>query len=248
MNKSIENQIMDLRTEVVNDIVNELRNSGRSGCEFSDMMITNKYDVGGCFPIMYLKMVRLVKNGELVADVEYDGSDVTTLSQTEITHNLMTDCLNDIYKEVRQIIGTRLKRLEELRTIVRNNGGEINFDGNFTFCGYDASDEMYECENTRLMGLSLNENGELLIDDIWDGDEYTNSERFFRDTELDRIIEYVRNQNKRKFQIRAQALVSRVIDVEAASEDEAFALAKAELERNPFNQDDVDGIDWSNWK
>ena len=240
MNKSIENQIMDLRTEVVNDIISELRNSGRLGCEFSDMMITNKYDVGGCFPIMYLKMVRLVKNGELVADVEYDGSDEATLSQTEITHNLMTDCLNDIYKEVRLIISSRLQRLEELRTIVRNNGGEINFDGNFTFCGYDASDEMYECENTRLMGLSLNENGELLIDDIWDGNEFTNSERFFRDTELDRIIEYVRNQSKQNYKVKVVA--SRTFEVMADSYEQAKELAMAELKKEPLCNADIDCI------
>ena len=240
MNKSIENQIMDLRTEVVNDIISELRNSGRAGCEFGDMMITNKYDVGGCFPIMYLKMVRLVKNGELVADVEYDGGDETTLSQTEITHNLMTDCLNDIYKEVRRIISSRLQRLEELRTIVRNNGGEINFDGNFTFCGYDASEEMYECENTRLMGLSLNENGELLIDDIWNGDEYTNSERFFRDTELDRIIEYVRNQSKQSYKIKVVA--SRTFEVMADSYEQAKELAMAELKKEPLRNADIDCI------
>jgi hypothetical protein len=204
------------------------------------MMITNKYDVGGCFPIMYLKMVRLVKNGELVADVEYDGSDETTLSQTEITHNLMTDCLNDIYKEVRRIISSRLQRLEELRTIVRNNGGKINFDGNFTFCGYDASEEMYECENTRLMGLSLNENGELLIDDIWDGNEFTNSERFFRDTELDRIIEYVRNQSKQSYKIKVVA--SRTFEVMADSYEQAKELAMAELKKEPLCNDDIDCI------
>ena len=176
----------------------------------------------------------------------YGENDIDITDGEEIMNyepNSFADILGNLKKEIRG------KKLSVLRNLIEQNGGKVQFDGSFRFCGiaYFDDGDTYEHEECYLNGISI-ENGNMIFHNTEENDPHNNEDDFISDAELDRIIEYVRNQSKHKFQIRAQALVSRVIDVEAASEDEAFALAKAELERNPFNQDDVDGIDWSNWK
>lgn len=195
--------LMIARKNIVNAIIGEIKKSGRCGCELDDLQISYTLRSNGCFPLMWLKSLRVNDKGELFGDVKYEDDEVQTIHHTDFTDCIITDCLMDIYDSVVYTISHRKERLAELREIVAKCGGEVNFDGNFTFTGDDASADMYECEETRLMGLRLVD-GKLLIDDIWDGDEYVNSERFITDREIDRITEYVRNQCDCKFEVREE--------------------------------------------
>ena len=95
------------------------------------------------------------------------------------------DILDHLRKEVRE------KKLAYIRDIVKSHNGIIEFDNKFRFTGFDGDSE---CEFVGLLSLSLKEDGKLCIEDEWQDGIYVNSENFIPDTELDRFIEYVRNQ------------------------------------------------------
>lgn len=231
-----------LRNAIVNGIVCEIENSGRAGYDMGGMLITNRVSVGGCLPLMHLNAVRIDKKGGLLAEVDIEGEIApTTFCEREIKENLMTDCLQDIYNEVVNKINYRLKKMDELRLIVKQNGGEINFDGDFRFRGNDFDDCMHDCEDVKLFGLSINGEGEVIIDNMWQGDAYDNGLNFIADCEIDRFIDYVKNQTAKKFTIRMNA--SREFEVMATDREKAIELAKAELEKEPLYEGDIDG--WS---
>ena len=175
----------------------------------------------------------------------YGAEDIDITDGEEVFNyepNSFADILGNLKAEIRG------KKLSVLRNLIEQNGGKMQFDGNFRYVGYDPEVCIDECEDTLLMGFDINNEGKLIVDNIWQGGEYSNTEDYLTDAELDRIIDYVKNQSVRTFQIHAQALVGRVIDVQAASYEDAVELAKKELELHPFTKEDIDGIDWSEWK
>ena len=98
------------------------------------------------------------------------------------------------------------------------------------------------------MGLSIDCDGEISIDDIWEGDEYCNTENFIPDDELDRIIAYVESKTKRKFVIRVSGSFSRTFDIEASSYEEALEFAKTEWKEDaPLCPADSNGEDWEDY-
>ena len=99
------------------------------------------------------------------------------------------DILQHLYDE-------RSSRLKELRGIVKRNGGEINFDGNYKFIGQikDGNNLEYFDDNT-LYGLSLVDD-KLVIDDSWEGNEYTNYDDYLSLIELDKVLKYVTSNLK----------------------------------------------------
>lgn len=133
----------------------------------------------------------------------------------------------------------RNQKLEELRKLIHQYG-RMEFKGDFSFCGDDWSGVEGYCNDTKLMGLSLDSEDKVVVSDVWQGDRYTNSERFIPDFELDRIIEYVKNQmSKQKWHIRVTA--SRTFEVIAANYEEALSLAEQEYDKEPINSGDIDG-------
>jgi len=155
------------------------------------------------------------------------------------------DILDHLKKEVRE------KKLSHLREIVKKHGGEILFDGDFRFTGDSngrGGENIDPCNDTRLMGLSIDCDGMINIDDIWEGGEYCNSENFIPDDELDRIIAYVESQVKRRFVIRVSGSYSRTFDIEASSYEEALEFAKTEWKEDaPLCPDDSNGEDWEDY-
>jgi len=95
------------------------------------------------------------------------------------------DILEHLQKEIRE------KKLATIRSIIKENGNRIEFDNKFRFTGFDGDSE---CEFVGLLALYLDGEGKLNIEDEWQDGLYTNSENFIPDSELDRFIEYVRNQ------------------------------------------------------
>lgn len=154
------------------------------------------------------------------------------------------DILDHLKKDIRE------KKLSHLREIVKKHGGEILFDGDFRFTGDSngrGGENIDPCNDTRLMGLSIDCDGKINIDDIWEGDEYCNSENFIPDDELDRIIAYVESKTKRKFVVRVSGSYSRTFDIEASTYEEALAEAKKDWGINPLCFDDSNGEDWEDY-
>ena len=138
------------------------------------------------------------------------------------------DILQHLYDE-------RSSRLKELRGIVKRNGGEINFDGNFKFIGQikDGSDLKYFDDNT-LYGLSLVED-KLVIDDSWEGDEFTNYDDYLSLIELDKVLKYVNSSVKEvRIKFSADVYIKGMNMAEIRDKFETMALfdANADVEFN----------------
>lgn len=233
------NPVKALKENIVMDIYNTLKESGREGCEFDDFRFTNDYECGGCFPNGTLHALRLGNSGELFAEVDFDGDEME-IGRGDII-DMVADSLMHLLATLRGHIALRNQQMAELRELVKSVGGKISFDGNFVFTGDDASRDMYECYDTKLMGLTLKDDGKLEIADNWDGSDYTNSERFIPNGELDRILDYVKAEiKKRKFTIKASKGMSRTFEIVADSYESALAIAKAEMEKEPWHDGDID--------
>ena len=143
------------------------------------------------------------------------------------------DILGNLKAEIRG------KKLSVLRNLIEQNGGKMSFDGLFRFCGIAHFDDgsTFEHEECYLNGISI-ENGNMIFHNTEENDPHNNEDNFISDAELDRIIEYVRKQSVRKFEIKVVA--SRIIEVQAASYDDAVKLAKQELADNPLTDADID--------
>ncbi len=186
--------------------------------------------------------IEVVKEDEQMVRVHYQSEgygaeDIDITDGQEIFNyepNSFADILGNLKAEIRG------KKLSVLRNLIEQNGGKMQFDGNFRYVGYDPKVCIDECENTLLMGFDIDNEGKLIVDNIWHGNEYNNTEDCLTDAELDRIIEYVRNQSVRKFEIKVFA--SRIFEVQAASYEDAVKLAKKMLSEEPLNEGDID--DW----
>ncbi len=134
-----------------------------------------------------------------------------------------------------------------LREIVKTVGGSIDFDGEFKFNCCDAEDGKSDISHSKLVGLRFNENGKLLVETIWceDNDNYDYGEGCISLEEVDRIIDYVRNKTELKFEIKATEIFSRVFEITATDYDAAVEKVKLMLEKEPFNSEDSDGIQFT---
>lgn len=134
--------------------------------------------------------------------------------------------------------------LEEIARLVTHYGGLIEFPGDFEFVGDDGDSFACFCEGNKLNSM-LMINGTLHIQDTFEGEKFDNSANYLPDFELARILEYVKKQVSKKFTIRASAVFSRDIEVEAESYEEAVEKAKAELKANPWEEGDNNGTQFN---
>lgn len=147
------------------------------------------------------------------------------------------DILDHLKKEVRE------KKLSHLREIVKKNEGSVDFDGTFDFIIHNGGDD-YICQ---LTALRIAKDGRLEVDDICDGDKFTNPEEELSDKDLDKLIAYVESKTKQKFVVRVSGSFSRTFDIEAFSYEEALAEAKKDWENNPLYYGDSNGEDWEDY-
>lgn len=147
------------------------------------------------------------------------------------------DILDHLQKDIRE------KKLSHLREIVKSHKGSIDFDGTFDFIIHNCGDD-YICQ---LTALRIAKDGKLEVDDICDGDKFTNPEEELSDKDLDKLIAYVESKTKRKFVVRVSGSFSRTFEVEANNFDEALAEAKKDWEVRPLYFEDSNGEDWEDW-
>lgn len=148
------------------------------------------------------------------------------------------DILDHLKKDIRE------KKLSHLREIVKKHEGSVDFDGTFDFIIHNGDDD-YICQ---LTALRIAKDGRLEVDDICDGDKFTNPEEELSDKDLDKLIDYVESKTKRKFVVRVSGSFSRTFEIEANNFDEALAEAKKEWEINPLYFGDSNGENWDEIK
>lgn len=148
------------------------------------------------------------------------------------------DILDHLKKDIRE------KKLSHLREIVKKQEGSVDFDGTFDFIIHNSGDD-YICQ---LTALRIAKDGSLEIDDICDGDKFTNPEEELSDKDLDKLIAYVESKTKRKFVIRVSGSFSRTFDIEASTYEEALEFAKTEWKEDaPLCPDDSNGENWEDY-
>ena len=179
---------------VKNDILNEIRNILGYGC---------KHDFTQTFFVHYVEGETATTEECTAVETDNDGMVIFHVNnvaletekiegETVFTYDpeSFLDILDNLKKEVRE------KKLTVLRDLIIMNGGKISFNGSFTFSGCSEGDNVADCEDTKLLGLEYQQNdGRMIILDDWQGQVYNNSAKYIPDSELDRIIEYVRNNS-----------------------------------------------------
>ena len=148
------------------------------------------------------------------------------------------DILDHLKKDIRE------KKLSHLREIVKKHEGSVDFDGTFDFIIHNGDDD-YICQ---LTALRIAKDGRLEVDDICDGDKFTNPEEELSDKDLDKLIDYVESKTKQKFVVRVSGSFSRTFEIEANNFDEALAEAKKDWEINPLYFEDSNGENWEEIK
>ena len=167
----------------------------------------------------------------------YGADDIDITDGEEIFNyepNSFADILGNLKSEIRG------KKLSVLRELIERAGGKVRFDGTFQFIGIAHFDDgdTFEHEECYLNGISI-ENGNLIYHNTEDNTPHNNEDDFICDTELDRIIDYVRNQTEKEYTIKVFA--SRTWVIKAASYEDALAQAKADFAENPLYDGDIDG-------
>ena len=144
------------------------------------------------------------------------------------------DILDHLKKDLRE------KKLATLRTLVKDNGNSIDFDGTFDFIIINGGEE-YVCQ---LSGLRMTDSGKLQIEDICDGERFANLEEEIADKSIEQVINYVKSKVQTTFEVHVAERRSRIIEVTASSWDEAKEKAKEILKEKPFNEEDSDGFEY----
>lgn len=171
-------------------------------------------------------------------DGERDCEPVTDEAIYQYDDDSFVAILSHLKKEIRE------KKLSHLRDIVAKSGNKISFDGYFWYKP-SLDGEVYD---TKLIGLSLNSERVLAIENITKGEIFSDSENTIPDDELDRIIDYVESHTKRKFVVRVSGSYSRTFEIEAANFEEALEFAKTEWKEDaPLCPDDSNGEDWEDY-
>lgn len=226
---------------VKNDILNEIRNILGYG---------GKHDFTKTFFVHYVEGETATTEECTAVETDNDGMVILHVNnvaletekiegETVFTYDpeSFLDILDHLKKDVRE------KKLSHLRDIVAKNGNKISLEGYFWYKPL-LDGEAYD---TKLIGLSLNSERVLVIENITKGETFSDSENTITDENLDKIIEYVESQVKRKFVIRVSGSFSRTFDIEAYSYEEALEEAKKDWEINPLRYDDSNGEDWEDY-
>ena len=186
--KDYENKVREIKNEILNEIRNLIPDTRH---EFKDKFFCHYVD-GEVATTEICKAIEVYNNNMVVIIVSKEtadgiSGDSETIEGEELFNfepNTFIDILDNLKEDLRK------EKISKLREIVKNAGGRVNFDGKFTFNGIDSG---YDIDNCSLQGLGQLDNGELLVDVMWNGDKYENYEHFLPSEELDRIINYVQN-------------------------------------------------------
>lgn len=230
---------------VKNDILDEIRTilGKNAKHEFSDPFIIHYFE-GDVDNSEECVRIEIDHDGMVTIVYRIQGYTETFKTGGELVFHYSCESFIDFVFRLKKEL--REKKLLTLREIVNNNGCHIDFDGKFRFTGTahfeDGSTfEHEECYLDRIVFV----NDSLVFHNTEENNTHTNTEEFLSDSELDRIIEYVKCQVKPKFSIRAIETRSRTFEFYTGSYEEALALAKKELEAKPLNEEDSDGLYFS---
>lgn len=180
---------------VKNDILDEIRKilGYNETHNFSDPFFIH-YVEGEVATTEECVGIEVDSDGMVIVVYRMQGDFETSTTEGDSVFNYSCDSFIDFIDNLKKEV--RERKLTVLRDLIIMNGGKISFNGSFTFSGCSEGDNVADCEDTKLLGLEYQQNdGRMIILDNWQGQVYNNSAKYIPDSELDRIIEYVRNNS-----------------------------------------------------
>jgi hypothetical protein len=228
--------------EIKNEILKEIRKAipFESAHHFAEKFYVH-YVEGEVATTEICSAVEVCSDGTVVFIVKPENADKEEVIKGETVFmydpESFLDILDHLKKEVRE------KKLSHLREIVKQNGGRMEFDGNFTTRLPIDGEEL----SVGVDSLYFDEDDCFCIGNHHCQCYYSDQCDNLLSDELDRIIAYVKSKTKRKFVIRVSGSYSRTFDIEASSYEEALAEAKKDWEINPLRYDDSNGEDWEDY-
>jgi len=229
--------------DIKNEILNEIRElvPRDSAHHFSENFYVH-YIEGEVATTEICSAVEVWSDGMVAFIVHRDTTAKDEVIEGETVFGYDSDSFLDILDHLKKDI--REKKLSHLREIVKKHEGSVDFDGTFDFIIHNSGDD-YICQ---LTALRIAKDGKLEVDDICDGDKFTNPEEELSDKDLDKLIAYVESKTKRKFVVRVSGSFSRTFDIEASTYEEALEFAKTEWKEDaPLCPDDSNGEDWEDY-
>lgn len=228
--------------DIKNEILKEIREfvPRDSAHHFAEKFYVHYID-GEVATTEICSAVEVWSDGMVVFIVKPENADKEEVIEGETVFGYDSDSFLDILDNLKKDI--REKKLSHLREIVKQNGGRIEFDGNFTTRLPIDGEEL----SVGVDSLYFDEDDCFCIENHHHQCYYSDQCDNLLSDDLDKLIAYVESKTKRKFVVRVSGSFSRTFEIEANNFDEALAEAKKDWEVNPLIQEDVNGEDWDDW-
>ncbi len=174
--------------------------------------------------------VRVSVNNEVIIMCKSEDKAPTILTDVSDVLLFDTNSLGDILDHL--IDDVRNKYTDDLREIIKNNGGVIDLEEDFAFAcnpyiGKKAN--RIFLYNGNVYASSFVENGHTVV---------TITVNNLDIVDLINLVKQVKN--RQNFDIKIYA--SRIFSINAPSYEEAIAIAKKEFKMKPFDEGDIDDI------
>jgi hypothetical protein len=236
-----QKQLDSLKSELITDLLEIMNRYGLKEWKFSEDFSKHTdlhtLDAGcSCAALCWINNLYVAENGKLNGMVEFECEKAYVEDQ-DFFYSLPVEGLIIVKQHLTtEVRAYRTKLIKNWLEKVGANTGIKSLDRTYTINGNKAD------------GIYLGDDGEVVIDFA----NENKAKRFghillrdMSDADFDKFNQYLDTQMKTKFEIRVSQVASRTIEVEADNYDQAVAMAKAEVERNPINDEDVDSIQFN---
>ena len=232
-----EKQLVALKSEIIIDILDIMNRYGLKEWKFSeDFSNTDLHTIdGSTAALCWLNTLYVAEDGKLKGRVEFEG-DLNFVEDQDFFYIMPVEVLITIKQHLATEV--RAYRTGLIKNWLEKVGAT---DG-----VYDLN-QKFIINGEKVRNIYIDTYGEVMIGIVQKSqfkDDYVPL-RDLTDAAFDKFNQYLDTERSKKYEIRVSQVASRTIEVVADSYDQAVAMAKAEVERNPINNEDVDSIQFN---
>lgn len=231
-------QLDSLKSELIIDLLEIMNRYGLKEWNFSEIFAkhTDLHTIDGdTAALCRLQTLYVGEDGNLKGAIEWEHENPYIEDQT-IFYTMPVEVLITIKQHLATEV--RAYRTGLIKNWLEKVGAT---DG-----VYDLN-QKFIINGEKVRNIYINTNGEVEIGIVQENqfkDDYV-ALRDLTDAAFDKFNQYLDTERSKKYEIRVSQVASRTIEVVADSYDQAVAMAKAEVERNPINNEDVDSIQFN---
>lgn len=233
-----EKQLVALKSEIIIDILDILNRYGLKEWKFSEDFSkhTDLHTIdGSTAALCWLNTLYVAEDGKLKGRVEFEG-DLNFVEDQDFFYIMPVEVLITIKQHLAtEVRAYRTGLIKNWLAKVGATDGVYDLNQKFIINGEKARNIYIDTYGEVMIGITQKSQFK---------DDYVPL-RDLTDAAFDKFNQYLDTQMKMKFEIRVSQVASRTIEVVADSYDQAVAMAKAEVERNPINNEDVDSIQFN---